>query len=129
MCRMPACLYPKHAVGYHLPGFLMLSKKDMMVTEAQIKRAKAAYKKCFSSDSPVPLPPEHLQQFRRSCLEEAKRLMAFLGKRLTKAARKHIEHRVLGFAGWAAQSSVTLGGARSLAPLFGRTLTQLKNLE
>jgi hypothetical protein len=27
VCRMPACLYPKHAVGYHLPGFLMLSRE------------------------------------------------------------------------------------------------------
>ena len=100
-----------------------------MPTQAEKEQVAAILDRISDLNNPTPLDPEHLQRFRVLCLDEAKRLMAFLGQRLSKEVRSHIEHRALCFASFAFQSSVTLGEARSLSPLFRRTLTQLKNLE
>ncbi|MDR4488553.1 MAG: hypothetical protein R3B83_13665 [Nitrospirales bacterium] len=55
-----------------------------------------------------PLSPEHLQRFRVAWLEEATPSMGVLGKRLLKKIVNHEEERVLDFAAFTAQSSVTL---------------------
>ena len=100
-----------------------------MPTKAHKKQVVEILDKYFSIEIPIPLDPERLQRFRMLCLEEAKRLMGFLAQPLPKKARRHIEERVLWFAGLASQSSVTLEQARCLAAVFRNTLTQYKNLE
>ncbi len=100
-----------------------------MPTAAEREKVAAILDRFVERTDPTPLNPDMRRRFQGLCLDEARRLMAFLEQRLSKEARKHIEDRALHFASFAFRPSLTQGELRTLAPMFKKTFAQLNNLE